>query len=246
MMVFLRRIKPWLPLLHRSFTQKAAATSGLVHAASRGSPPQFRPFSLSACALMNPDDFSCSSGAAGEDQDIPGDTEVEEIFQQQVPTGVGQGQRIFIVHPDVKWGSRKQHLTTAELMMAEAVGLVKTLDSWTVVDQLILSTKTPEKKLIFGKGNFQYLTEKIRQTAGITAVFVNVERLSALSEVSSPAVHLCSTTNIDSSLFGSRGNLRKPGGSKSLTDIQLSFTFFAATPKPKRPSCKSPLQRSPC
>ncbi|XP_024134598.1 putative GTP-binding protein 6 [Oryzias melastigma] len=182
MMVFLRRIKPWLPLLHRSFTQKAAATSGLVHAASRGSPPQFRPFSLSACALMNPDDFSCSSGAAGEDQDIPGDTEVEEIFQQQVPTGVGQGQRIFIVHPDVKWGSRKQHLTTAELMMAEAVGLVKTLDSWTVVDQLILSTKTPEKKLIFGKGNFQYLTEKIRQTAGITAVFVNVERLSALSE----------------------------------------------------------------
>lgn len=113
-MIFLRRIKSWLPLLpHRPcFTQKTAATSGLVHAASRGSPPQLRPFSLSACVLMNPDDFSCNSVAAGEDQDVPGDSEVDEIFQQQVPAGVGEGQRIFIVHPDVKWGSRKQHLTT--------------------------------------------------------------------------------------------------------------------------------------
>lgn len=46
----------------------------------------------------------------------------------------------------------------AELMMAEAVGLVNTLDNWTVVDKIILSTKTPEKKRIFGKGNFQSLT----------------------------------------------------------------------------------------
>lgn len=103
--------------------------------------------------------------------------------------------------------------STAELMMAEAVGLVNTLDNWRVVDKIILSTKTPEKKRIFGKGNFQSLTgiihsalscavsrcvrlrmthllsfhpssEKIRQAAGITAVFVNVERLSPLSEVS--------------------------------------------------------------
>lgn len=43
-------------------------------------------------------------------------------------------------------------------MLAEAVGLVNTLDNWTVVDSIILSTKTPEKKRIFGKGNFQSLT----------------------------------------------------------------------------------------
>ncbi|TMS20076.1 Putative GTP-binding protein 6 [Larimichthys crocea] len=67
-------------------------------------------------------------------------------------------------------------------MMAEAVGLVNTLDNWRVVDKIIMSTKTPEKKRIFGKGNFQSLTEKIRQTAGITAVFMNVQRLSPLSE----------------------------------------------------------------
>lgn len=96
-------------------------------------------------------------------------------------------------------------------MMAEAEGLVNTLDKWRVVDKLILSTKTPEKKRIFGKGNFEALTgrwlinilqslqllslslnktsasppaERIRKTAGIDAVFVNVERLSPLSEVS--------------------------------------------------------------
>lgn len=49
----------------------------------------------------------------------------------------------------------------AELMMAEAVGLVNTLDNWRVVDQIILSTKTPQKKRIFGKGNFEFLTGMI-------------------------------------------------------------------------------------
>lgn len=59
------------------------------------------------------------------------------------------------------WGISLTHFTafsTAELMMAEAVGLVNTLDNWRVVDKIILSTKTPEKKRIFGKGNFQSLT----------------------------------------------------------------------------------------
>ena len=41
------------------------------------------------------------------------DSEVEELFQQQVPEGIAGGRhRIFIVQPDVKWGSRKQRLTT--------------------------------------------------------------------------------------------------------------------------------------
>ncbi|KAI4828764.1 hypothetical protein KUCAC02_022840 [Chaenocephalus aceratus] len=82
----------------------------------------------------------------------------------------------------VRVGSRKQHLTTAGLMMAEAEGLVNTLENWRVVDKIVLSTKTPEKKKIFGKGNFQLLADKIRQTAGINAVFVNVERLSPGAE----------------------------------------------------------------
>ncbi|XP_007249149.3 putative GTP-binding protein 6 [Astyanax mexicanus] len=117
------------------------------------------------------------------EEDFIGDTEVEELFQQQVPTGIGEeDHRVFIVHPDVKWGQKKQYLTTAKLQMDEAIGLVNTLQNWSVVDKIILSTKTPEKKRIFGKGNFQLLTEKIRKTAGVTAVFMNVEQLSPMSE----------------------------------------------------------------
>ncbi|XP_046892920.1 putative GTP-binding protein 6 [Hypomesus transpacificus] len=118
----------------------------------------------------------------GQD-DVIDDSEVEELFQQHIPSGIGDGDhRIFIVHPDVKWGKKKQYLTTANLMMEEAVGLVNTLQNWRVVDKIILSTKTPESKRIFGKGNFEILTEHIRRTPGVTAVFVNVERLSPVSE----------------------------------------------------------------
>lgn len=205
-MTALRRIHLWFPLLQRSCThsgQRAASTTCRTlltshHAAAviychqhwlrAVSTLQSRAFALSTRTFKSTDDLkggqqhSDSTLEDDEGEDFIEDSEVEELFQQQVPTGIEGHHRVFIVHPDVKWGSRKQYLTTAELMMAEAEGLVNTLDNWRVVDKIILSTKTPEKKRIFGKGNFQSLTEKIRRTAGITAVFVNVERLSPLSE----------------------------------------------------------------
>ncbi|XP_064865477.1 putative GTP-binding protein 6 [Oncorhynchus nerka] len=147
-------------------------------------PLQHRRFSLSTYQLkIRDDDHTPGHESLGsEEDDYIDDSEIDELFQHQIPM-VGEGDhRIFIVHPDVKWGSRKQYLTTANLMMAEAVGLVNTLHNWSVIDKIILSTKTPEKKMIFGKGNFQTLTERIRRTPGVTAVFVNVERLSPASE----------------------------------------------------------------
>ncbi|KAL2769056.1 putative GTP-binding protein 6, partial [Daubentonia madagascariensis] len=45
-----------------------------------------------------------------------------------------------------------------EWQVAEATALVHTLDSWSVVQTMVVSTKTPGSKLIFGKGNFEYLT----------------------------------------------------------------------------------------
>lgn len=132
------------------------------------------------------DSEECVPGLDSEEEegeDWVADSEVDALFEAHGPLRLGDSHhRVFIVHPNVKWGSKKQYLTTAELMMAEAEGLVNTLENWRVVDKIIVSTKTPEKKKIFGKGNFQSITEKIRQTPGITAVFVNVERLSALSE----------------------------------------------------------------
>uniref|UniRef100_A0A7N9CTI3 GTPase HflX N-terminal domain-containing protein n=1 Tax=Macaca fascicularis TaxID=9541 RepID=A0A7N9CTI3_MACFA len=44
---------------------------------------------------------------------------------------------------------------------------------------MVVSTKSPDRKLVFGKGNFQHLTEKIRGSPDITSVFLNVERMAA-------------------------------------------------------------------
>lgn len=50
-----------------------------------------------------------------EEEDEIDEAEIEELFQQQIPTGIGEEEhRVFIVHPDVKWGSRKQYLTTGK------------------------------------------------------------------------------------------------------------------------------------
>uniref|UniRef100_A0A4W5RNM1 GTPase HflX N-terminal domain-containing protein n=1 Tax=Hucho hucho TaxID=62062 RepID=A0A4W5RNM1_9TELE len=146
-------------------------------------PLQHRGFSLSTHQQNIRDDHHTPGHERlGSEEDYIDDSEIDELFQHQNPVVGEEDHRIFIVHPDVKWGSRKQYLTTAHLMMAEAVGLVNTLQNWSVIDKIILSTKTPEKKMIFGKGNFQTLTERIRRTLGVTAVFVNVERLSPASE----------------------------------------------------------------
>lgn len=71
---------------------------------------------MSAITLKSTDDFRgrlLHSEEVGEEEDFIEDSEVEELFQEQVPQGIGEGQhRVFIVHPDVKWGSRKQYLTT--------------------------------------------------------------------------------------------------------------------------------------
>ncbi|XP_071202733.1 putative GTP-binding protein 6 isoform X2 [Salvelinus alpinus] len=123
-------------------------------------PLQHRGFSLSTYqqTIRDEDDTPGHESLGREEDGYIDDSEIDELFQHQVPM-VGEGDhRVFIVHPDVKWGSRKQYLTTANLMMAEAVGLVNTLQNWSVIDKIILSTKTPEKKMIFGKGNFQTLT----------------------------------------------------------------------------------------
>ncbi|XP_075446713.1 putative GTP-binding protein 6 isoform X1 [Ascaphus truei] len=118
----------------------------------------------------------------GEEEEDIEDEESEALLSPLTTPLLEGAQRIFIVHPDVKWGAKKQYLTTAELQLAEAVALVHSLPDWTVVDTLIMSTKSPDSKLLFGKGNFQALTETIKGLPQVTAVFLNVERISALTE----------------------------------------------------------------
>ncbi|XP_074848307.1 putative GTP-binding protein 6 [Carettochelys insculpta] len=117
-----------------------------------------------------------------EDEDEEEEDDEEELDSLLGPAPLPSAQRLLVVHPAIKWGPKKPLLTTAELQMAEAVALVNTLHNWTVLDKIIMSTKMPDKKFIFGKGNFQILTEKIKELPHITAVFLNVERLSSLTK----------------------------------------------------------------
>ncbi|KAM3934231.1 putative GTP-binding protein 6 [Leptodactylus fuscus] len=116
-----------------------------------------------------------------EDDTDDDEDDVSDLLASYAPPLQG-AQNILIVHPDVKWGAKKQHSTTADLQVAEAVALVQSIPNWMVVDKVIMSTKTPDSKFIFGKGNFQVLTETIKGLPQLTAVFLNVERLSSLSE----------------------------------------------------------------
>lgn len=133
----LRRIQPWLPLLQRPLTpscHRAVAFDILHLLPGLGAvrPRQVRPLAVSARRFAgNRGDFSSGrrsgSGVTEEEdqmekeeeegEELIDDSEVEELFQQRVPSGIGEGQhRVFIVHPDVKWGSRKQHLTTGNTL----------------------------------------------------------------------------------------------------------------------------------
>ncbi|KAM6149236.1 putative GTP-binding protein 6 [Rhynchocyon petersi] len=94
-------------------------------------------------------------GAASEwDED-----EEEEDLLRQEPLLLTVGvQRVCLVHPDVKWGARKPQLTRAEWQVAEARSLVHTLHGWSVVHTEVVPTKTPDGKLVFGRGTLERLS----------------------------------------------------------------------------------------
>ncbi|XP_038014039.1 putative GTP-binding protein 6 isoform X1 [Motacilla alba alba] len=128
-----------------------------------------------------------AAGAGGDEEEEEEEEEEDEAALEELlapsPLAPGPGaQRVAVVHPAVKWGPQKSPLTTAELQIAEAIALVDTLQNWTVLDKIIIPTKNPNKKFVFGKGNFQVLTEKIKKLPHVTAVFLNVERISSLTK----------------------------------------------------------------
>lgn len=46
------------------------------------------------------------------------------------------------------------------MQVAEAAALVQALHGWSVVRTLVVPTRVPDSRLVFGKGNFQDLTGK--------------------------------------------------------------------------------------
>ncbi len=104
----------------------------------------------------------------------------EDDLSDAVATHPIHGHRIFVLQPNVKAGPKKQLHTNAELQLEEAVSLAKTVVDWEVVEGDIYTSKNPDKKRLFGKGTFEVITDRLRNTKGITGVFVGVEKLTAL------------------------------------------------------------------
>lgn len=92
----------------------------------------------------------------------------------------GEGHQVFIIQPFVKWGPKKNVITTPELMLEEAEALIDSLPNWKCVDSIKIPTETLEKKQVFGSGQFENLQQKVVSNPNISAVFVSLNLLRGI------------------------------------------------------------------
>ena len=76
-----------------------------------------------------------------------------------------------------RFGGKMKTDTSQELMLAESVALVETLD-WVVVDHLTVGLNSFLKKHLFGTGKLELLKEKISTNTKITSVFISLYQLT--------------------------------------------------------------------
>ncbi|XP_052024429.1 putative GTP-binding protein 6 isoform X4 [Apodemus sylvaticus] len=120
-------------------------------------------------------------GGGGEDSHEDEEKEEDELLRAP-PLLPSEAQRVFVLHPDVRRQPGKKRRSTAEWQVAEAAALVRALPGWAVVRTLVVPSAAPGSKVVFGKGNFQDLTEKIKGCQDFTSVFLNVERMAPLTK----------------------------------------------------------------
>ncbi|XP_075930396.1 putative GTP-binding protein 6 isoform X3 [Petromyzon marinus] len=135
-----------------------------------------------------------SGGGGGHGRDAGGgDVDAEECeeepmweeLEKDVEAFFVAGERremdVMIVHPVVRERGVSPH--EAEVLVSEAMALVGTLPGWAVRDCVLLRSRNPGSKFVFGKGNFKTLTDKVRASPRLSAVFVNMERLTVAQEI---------------------------------------------------------------
>lgn len=91
-----------------------------------------------------------------------------------------QGHQVFILQPFVKWGPKKKELTTPDLMLEEAKGLIESLPNWKYVEALKVPVETVEKKNVFGVGQIENLKKQIVRSSKVSAVFVSLNFLRGI------------------------------------------------------------------
>ncbi|GJQ65939.1 hypothetical protein Trydic_g4037 [Trypoxylus dichotomus] len=82
-----------------------------------------------------------------------------------------------IIHPYVKWGPQKVKTSSPQCLVDEAVALINSLQTWKVVDKIIVPLDTLQKKTLFGKGTLEKLKNIINRDSSITSVFINTSTL---------------------------------------------------------------------
>lgn len=125
------------------------------------------------------DGWTDDEDSDGDLNDLIGDEEYDSIVPPHLRQRL-EGHNVLLVQPRVKWGPEKTKLmsiTTPELQLEEGIALIQTLDKWRVVSHLLLPTESLRKRLVFGSGTIERISNLIQRTPEITAVVMGVDML---------------------------------------------------------------------
>lgn len=115
--------------------------------------------------------------------DEDSDPQEKELYNELVhrmhllPDG---GHQVLVIQPFVKWGPKRKELTTPDLMLDEALGLIDSLPNWKCVETIKVPVETLEKKNVFGTGQLENLQKQIRRNPQVSAVFVSLNLLRGI------------------------------------------------------------------
>ncbi|KAK9503169.1 hypothetical protein O3M35_011795 [Rhynocoris fuscipes] len=84
--------------------------------------------------------------------------------------------QVYIIQPYIKWGKKKNRLTTPQLQLDEGIALINTLPEWKVVGTRIISSISFDKKTFFNTGQLESVKDTIKNEI-ISALFINTKLL---------------------------------------------------------------------
>ena len=86
-------------------------------------------------------------------------------------------EQVLIIQPFVRFGAMVKADTNHDLMLAESIALVKTLN-WKVADHMVVGLSSFQKKRLFGSGKLKMLEEKVANNVKITSIFISLYQLT--------------------------------------------------------------------
>lgn len=85
---------------------------------------------------------------------------------------------VYVVLPWMKWGPKQKTGTTSDLLLEEACALVNSLKDVVVLGKEVVKVSRESEGPVFGSGQTLNISIKIEDTAGLSAVFVSVDKMA--------------------------------------------------------------------